>query len=426
MRILFDIIYLLLSIAYLPSLLLTGKHRAGLRERCGIYPPAVLASLNNKRPLLWLHAVSVGEMKAAAPLLERIRRDFPQYRLLLSTITPTGNAVARQLAHPDDVVVFFPFDLSFVVRRVLSLFRPRLFLIMETELWPNMIAEAGRRNIPMAIINGRISDKAFPRYRGLKRIFYPVVRAINLLCVQSDTDARRMISLGADSSRVRVVGNIKFDQVKAVSDKKIPELGLGQKEVVIVAGSTHSPEEDLIMDVFCALHASHPEIRLVLAPRHPHRAGDIARSAEARGLPVCLISALNRGNASVPPGCVFILDVMGVLQQLYCRADIVFVGGSLIPHGGQNPIEPAACAKPVIFGPHMFNFSEIAALFLRNNAAVQVQDKNGLQRAIEDLLQDAQKREQLSLQAKKLVQENQGSVNRIMDILGKLKFLPLP
>jgi len=244
-----------------------------------------------------------------------------------------------------------------------------------------------------------------------------VVRAIDLLCVQSHTDAERMISLGADSSRVRVVGNIKFDQVKASADKAITDFGLGRKEVLIVAGSTHNPEEDMVMDVFCALRTRHPEIRLVIAPRHPHRAADIVRGVESRGLPVCLVSALGKGNASVPPGGVFILDVMGVLQQVYCRADIVFVGGSLISHGGQNPIEPAACAKPVIFGPHMFNFSEITALFLRNNAAIQVRDKNGLEQAIEGLLQDPQKREQLSSRAKKLVQDNQGSVNRIMDIL---------
>jgi len=423
MRILFDIIYIMLSVAYLPALLFTGKHRAGLRERCGFYPADLKSRLGDNRPLLWLHAVSVGEMKAASSLIEQIRKIFPHYRILLSTITPTGNAVARRLAGPDDAVIFFPFDLSFVVRRALSLFKPRLLLIMETELWPNMIAEVSRRGIPSAVINGRISDKAFPRYRRLKYLFKPVVRALDLLCMQSAADAERVISLGAERSRVRVAGNIKFDQVPAAPDKKIAGFRVEPGELLIVAGSTHSGEEDILADVFCALRARYPGIRLALAPRHPHRAADIARMVEGRGLPACLMSVLGQNNAQCVPGCVFILDIMGVLQQLYCRADIVFVGGSLVRHGGQNPIEPAACAKPVIFGPHMFNFSEIAALFLSRNAALRVRDRRELQQAIEELLQDKQKREQLSGRAHALVQENQGSVHRIMEVLIEQKFL---
>jgi 3-deoxy-D-manno-octulosonic-acid transferase len=285
-----------------------------------------------------------------------------------------------------------------------------------------MIGEASRRKIPIAIINGRISDKAFPRYSLLQLLCKPVMRDINLFCMQSDIDAVRIAALGADQKAVRVVGNIKFDRVITLGKETVPALPLAVNECLIVAGSTHEGEEEILLTVFRQLREQHPGIRLLIAPRHPHRAGEIKRMVQAQGLPVCLISEMKAGERLCDGQSVFILDIMGVLKQFYARADIVFVGGSLVPHGGQNPIEPADCGKPILFGRYMFNFTEIAALFLAQEAALRVKDQQELATALDRLLRDAHARDQLAARAKKLVQDNRGSVERIMAVLREENF----
>lgn len=417
MKFVFDFLYIIAVFFYLPAFFLKGKYQLDLRQRFGIYSDELKQRLKGRDNLIWLHAVSVGEIKAAAALLENLRNVFPKINFLISTITPTGNAVAKQIAGADDTVIYFPFDLSWVVSRALSVFRPKMFLIMETELWPNLIIEASKRKIPIAVINGRISDKAFPRYEKVSFFFKRVLKKIDLLCMQTEVDRKRIISLGADKDRVYVVGNIKFDQSKTNSGDVPGALGLKNNEQLIVAGSTHNNEEEIIARVFIRLKDKYPHTRLLIAPRHIHRTAEIKQVLKKLGLESLRISELNLSKISQGDNTVFILDIMGVLNQYYQLADIVFVGGSLVRHGGQNPIEPASYAKAVVFGRHMFNFSQIAKIFLDNNAAVCVDDQQQLYETLDILLSDQKKRKKFAAQAQLVVNENRGSLQRITTLL---------
>lgn len=420
--ILLDIIYIVAAVFYLPAFLFKGKHRVGFRERFGIYKQSLKDAFKERKSIIWLHAVSVGEMKAAAFLLERLHHVFPEKRILISTITPTGNVIAHQLASKLDLVIYFPFDLKWVVKKALDLIKPEILLIMETEIWPNMIIEASKRKIPVAVINGRISDQAFPRYQWAGMFFKPIVQKINLFCMQTAIDADRITILGADKQRVHVVGNLKFDQARNFSSKNLPRLGLKKEEQLIVAGSTHPKEEEMIIEAFLRLKADYPKTRLLIAPRHPHRAQEIDKIVKGYDLNIVFTSQIPRTESMALSDCIFILDQVGALNQFYELADIVFVGGSLIPHGGQNPIEPAVCAKVVIFGKYMFNFARIAKLFLDNNAAICVNDANELYLALHDILGQEDKRKTLAQKAKDLVLQNKGATQRVLGLLQKQFF----
>ena len=423
MTILFDFIYLLLSFIYLPSLLFKGKRRIGLRQRFGIYPRAVKKALKQYDNFAWVHAVSVGEMKAAAPLIEQLRASFGNLRFVISTITPTGNTVAKQIAKHEDIVIYLPFDLSVIVKKTFSLINPKMLLIMETELWPNMIRIAAERKIPVVIANGRISDTAYPKYKKLSFVFAPVVKRINLLCMQSDKDAQRIIDLGARRQDVKVVGNIKFDQVEGAVSKQLPELKTDKNELLIIAGSTHDNEEEMLARVYVKLKQKHNNIRLLIAPRHSHRVSEVERVLNKYSLSSKRLSRIMREGLRVMPEDVLVLDIMGVLAQVYKSADIVFVGGSLVKHGGQNPIEPALCLKPIIFGKYMFNFHEIERMFLSAKAAVTVDSEEELMQSLDELIRDKGKRESLAANAKALVSKNQGSVKRIVSLLIENKLI---
>ncbi|MBU4305016.1 MAG: 3-deoxy-D-manno-octulosonic acid transferase [Candidatus Omnitrophica bacterium] len=422
MRFILDIIYLFAACAYLPSFVFKGKHRLGIRQRFGIYAPDIRIAFKANQPRLWLHAVSVGEIKAAAALIEALRSRFPGLRFVISTITPTGNTVARQLAAREDIVIYFPFDLSLVVKKAVSMINPAAVLIMETEIWPNFIHELSAQHIPVAIVNGRISDKAFPRYRRGKFIFQEALKNIGIFCMQTENDASRIIELGADKQKVHIAGNIKFDQVKPAAASLPLRLGLKAHERLLVAGSTHDNEEEMITRVFLKLKPKYSFLRLLLAPRHPHRAAAVEKMLKQNGLFVQLISRLAADEREIEKDAVFLLDVMGILNRVYRLADIVFIGGSLVRHGGQNPIEAAACGKPVVFGRYMYNFSKIAKMFLDNKAALSVSDEDGLFTALDELLRDPGKKKQLAQNAQRLVDKNKGSVQRIIELLEKKSF----
>lgn len=417
MTIVYDFIYLIAAMLYLPALIFKGKHRAGFLQRFGFYSKDLKQRMQNETFPVWLHAVSVGEIKAAAPLIKQLKDDYPGIKLVISTITPTGNKVAAELASRDDIVIYFPFDLSWVVNKVFSIISPKLLLILETEIWPNAIKIASKKQVKIVIANGRISDRAFPRYKRGAFILKSRIRRIDLLCMQSAVDAKRIIELGANEKRVHVIGNIKFDQLAKTEKHDLPDIGLAQSERLIVAGSTHYNEEEQIIEVFKKLKNEHKDVRLLIAPRHPHRVNEIIAILETQGMSSVLISQLGKGSIPVKQEDVFILDVMGVLTDYYDLAEIVFMGGSLIKHGGQNPIEPASCGKPIVFGPHMFNFTEVVRLFLDNNAAICVKDADELHNCLNELLTSKEKRDNLGLQAKEIVKQNKGSVQRTMELL---------
>lgn len=417
MSILFDVIYLLLSILYLPSLLFKGKRRIGLRERFGIYAQEKKQAFKEHDDFIWVHAVSVGEIKAAAPLIEQLRIAFPGSRLVISTITSTGNIVAKQIALATDIVIYFPFDLSFIVKKILSLINPKMIIILETELWPNLIRIAAARKMSLIIANGRISDKAYPSYKRFSFVFSRIIRKINLLCMQSSKDAQRIISLGADEKNVKIVGNIKFDQVVTSDAEVLPDLKTSTDELLIIAGSTHDKEEELLVRVYIALKQKHKNIRLLIAPRHPHRVIDVQKVLEKHSLKGKLISSLIKAHSKAMPDDIFILDIMGVLAQAYKSADIVFIGGSMVKRGGQNPIEPALCLKPIVFGKYMYNFHAVEKMFLSANAALSVDNEEALRQSLDGLIRDKGKREVLAANAKALVLKNQGAAKRTISLL---------
>ncbi|MFH1092904.1 MAG: 3-deoxy-D-manno-octulosonic acid transferase [Candidatus Omnitrophota bacterium] len=423
MTLLFDFIYLLLAFFYLPSLLFKGKRRIGLRQRFGIYPNLIKKALKEHDNFVWVHAVSVGEMKAAALLIRQLRSSFPGVRFVISTITPTGNTVAKQIATKEDIVIYLPFDLSIIVNKTLSLINPKMLIILETELWPNMICIASRKKIPVVIANGRISDGAYPKYKKLSIVFTPIIKRITLLCMQSEKDAQRIIALGARPKNVQVVGNIKFDQVGEAFSKELPELKTNKNELLIIAGSTHDNEEEMLARVFIKLKQVHHDIRLLIAPRHPRRAIEVERVLSKYGLSSKSMSRIMQEGLQVGPEDVLVLDIMGVLAQVYKSADIVFMGGSLVKHGGQNPIEPALCFKPIVFGQYMFNFREIEKLFLSEKAAVSVDSEERLMRCLDELIRDKGKRESLAANAQALVSKNQGAVKRIVELLKEKELL---
>ncbi len=393
-----------------------GKYRRGLGERFGR-----MAAWGKGAAPLWLHTVSVGEAMAAATLARELRRRRPEVPLLVSTVTETGRAVAEKRL-PADRFVFFPFDFPWAVSRALDRIRPRAVLLTETELWPNFLRACGERRIPVAVVNGRISPRSFPRYRRIRRWFRGVLEDVTLFCMQSQADAERILALGAPPDRVRVVGNLKYDlaglgeagQAAAVRQA----LGLAPAVPLLVGGSTHRGEEEAVLAAFDHARRAHPGVCLLLAPRHPERLDEVERLVRQGGF-----SCLRRSRLPaepLPPGAVILLDTMGELARLYAAASVVFIGGSLIPHGGQNILEPAAHARPVVHGPYMGNFLEMRALFREAGAAVEVSDGAALPAEVVHLLGDAALADRMGQAGKRIVESHRGATRRTAELVERL------
>ena len=390
-----------------------GKYRRGLGERLGYVAPWEADGAP-----LWLHTVSVGEAMAAATLARELRRRRPEVPLLVSTVTETGRAVAETRL-PADRFVFFPFDFPRTVSRALDRIGPRVVLLTETELWPNFLWACGERSIPVVVVNGRISPRSFPRYRRIRRWFRGVLEDVTLFCMQSPADAERILALGAPADRVRMVGNLKYDLADLGEEGQAAAvrhaLGLAAGVPLFVAGSTHRGEEEAVLAAFDRVRHAHPGACLLLAPRHPERLDEVERLVRQGGLPCLRRSRLPA--EPLPPGAVILLDTMGELARLYSAASVVFIGGSLIPHGGQNILEPAAHARPVIHGPHMGNFLEMRALFREAGAAVEIPDGAALPAEVVRLLGDPALADRMGEAGKRIVEAHRGATRRTADLV---------
>jgi len=416
---LYSAVLALLALGYLPLFLVRkvwgAGYRVAFRERLGFVhvPPPPMP---NGR--FWVHAVSVGEVMAAVPLVQALRARWPAADVVVSTVTATGERVARARLVEAVAMLTFPLDFPGAVRRALRRVEPGCFIALETELWPNLLRALRRARVPAVLANGRISDRSYRRYRLVRRLFRRVLHDVALFCMQSEEDARRIISLGAPPERVLVTGNLKME---APSGDAGAEqlwrrlLHLGQAPVV-VAGSTHRGEEATVLDAFLAMRPVADGLRLVLAPRHPERLDEVEGLASTRGLAVVRRSRVSPGNGAP----VILLDTMGELASLYAIADVIFVGGSLVPIGGHNVLEPALHAKAVVFGPHMTNFRDAAALLLRADAAVQVRDGMELAAALKRLLTDAPARQALGRAAWSAVRAHQGACVRTVAALERV------
>jgi len=414
MFLLYDLINVIFILVYLPVFLLKKKMHPGFARRWGFYPETARFA-----DPVWIHAVSVGEMVNMRQLFLGLVSCAPETQYVFSTVTPTGNRIAGTLARTNDAVTYLPLDLSFIVNSVLDRIRPRLFIIAETEFWPNLLSSLHSRGVPVIIVNGRISDRSIAGYMRLRWLLAPLLRTVSLLCMQTQADADRVIMLGARPSAVKVTGNMKFDQrvpssIKLEGDRK-KQLGIQPGEKCFVAGSTHPGEESQVMEAFKKIAAQDARVRLVIAPRHPERSPEVAECVRQYGFePVC-ISKIKA--PSTLQSSVFIVDTIGELLSYYAIADVVFVGGSLIKHGGQNFIEPAFLGKPVILGPFLFNFKDIARQFLDREAVVLVRSPAELAQKVGEVLADGQKAADLVQRAQKLIQQNVGATERNLSFI---------
>jgi 3-deoxy-D-manno-octulosonic-acid transferase len=395
----------------------------GLGERFGA--GARLGSTGN----IWLHAVSLGEMTAAAPLVRALRLRYPKSSLVLTTATPTGRARAKSLFGDTVDVRFLPYDTRGAVARFLDRVRPRLAIIMETELWPNLYAECERRAVPLVFASARLSAKSVSRYRRFGRLFRGIFSASSLVAAQTEADAERFIAIGAQSARTHVVGNIKFDiEPRAEASGREVRATLGVERPIWIAGSTHAGEDEQVLAAHQMLLAEAPQTLLILAPRHPDRFRVVADLLNGRGL------RFTRRSEGIAPGAVapgavaqggaamqvLLVDTVGDLGWLYAAADVAFVGGSLVPIGGHNLLEPAALGIPVLTGPYYSNGKDIARLLLARGAALLVNDARELAAAVKRLLADSEERHRVGAAGKAIVESNRGSVARLLALIDPL------
>ena len=367
-----------------------------------------------------IHAVSVGEVNAASVLQRGLSARFPDIPLAMTTFTPTGSERVRDLFGSEVFHVYWPFDLPGSVRRFLDRTRPRILVIMETEIWPNLYREAEARGIPIVIANARISDRSLGAYRRVRRLTASALRGVAAVAAQSEGDAERLIELGAPPGRVTVTGNIKFDMHLPASLNEQGEsirTAWGTHRPIVVGGSTHEADEVAMLAAFTRLLADWPNALLVLAPRHPERFARAAQLARAAGLGVSLRS---EGLSCPASANCYVVDAMGELLAFYAAADVAFVGGSIEAIGGHNMLEPAALARPVLFGPHTANFKDISQQLVDNGAGLRVKDAADLESVLRRLLSEPESRDRMGQAALKLVRAGQGAADRTLDLLGPL------
>jgi 3-deoxy-D-manno-octulosonic-acid transferase len=399
--------------------LTSEKYRTGYAERLGRIEPR-----EGERPCTWLHAVSVGEMNLVRPLVAALEQRWPKREITLSTATNTGRAAAAK-HFPDHRAVYFPLDFSCSVRRALRRIRPDLILLVELELWPNFLAEAQRQEIPVAVVNGRVSDRSFPRYRFIRPLVRRWLQRVGVCCMQNETYAERLRELGAPEERVMVTGNLKFD---ATPEAPEPDEGLRQDfgleadEPLLVGGCTWPGEDEALLGAVQRLKEDFPRLRLLLAPRQADRFDPVERLVREAGLPCVRRTALQGGmqGDEVPPDAVFLLDTVGELAQVYGLGTVVFVGGSLRPHGGHNIIEPSGLAKAVLFGPHTDNFRDITDELVARDAAIRVADEAELEAACRRLLADPAAADELGARARRLVDHHRGATERTLDAIERV------
>jgi 3-deoxy-D-manno-octulosonic-acid transferase len=422
----------LLSVAFVllsPLLLIrSGKYLAGFWQRFGFLPHFDPEG----KPVIWLHCVSVGETQAARPLVAELVKNFPDHQLVVSTTTKTGQDLARQIFKDQASYVFyFPFDWKFSIRSALRQITPKVILLMETEIWFNFIREAGKSGARIAIVNGRLSEKSAGGYKWITNTFRRVFHYVDLALMQTPADAKRLLSFGIRGTKVKVTGNIKFDQQISPAENKLTDeirkrFDFTPEVPLIIAASTHAPEEKLILEAFKILWKSSPGPlpRLMLVPRHPERFAEVAQNIKETGF----IFAKRSENPSERDRSaeIVLLDSIGELRSVYPLAEIVFVGGSLIPHGGQNVLEPAICQTAIVTGFYTMNFKAIIEEFLRNDALIQLpklaenEVPQRLAEVFSELLQDEKRRRELSQNAFQVSENNRGATAKTIENLKQL------
>ncbi|MDE2279044.1 MAG: lipid IV(A) 3-deoxy-D-manno-octulosonic acid transferase [Xanthomonadaceae bacterium] len=371
------------------------------------------------RDSLWVHAVSVGEVNAAEPLIKALKRDYPDAPLVMTTVTPTGTARVRQLFGDGVFHIYLPYDLPFAVNRFLSRVRPRLGLIVETEIWPNLYFACKRRGVPLMIVNARLSERSVRGYRPrpLRGMVRAALGCVNLIAAQSQSDAARYRLIGAPAARVLVCGNLKYDMPvpqDALSNGMLLRERWGARRPVWIAASTHEGEEQAVLEAHMAVLRRLPDALLLIAPRHPERFRPVEQAVRSQGFSTATYGA---DGGAAPATQVFLIDAMGQLMPFYAAAGLAFVGGSLVPIGGHNVLEPASLGTPVLVGPHTFNFEEITASLIEQGGALRVPDSAALADAVLQLLCDDQRRRAMGQGAQQVFERERGAVGRLMRLI---------
>lgn len=402
---------------WLLQMLRHGKHRAGWRARLGNVPEQLR---RHRAPIFWVHAVSVGEVLAVSGLVAQLRERHPHARVVVSTVTDTGQKLARQRFGAENVF-YFPLDFAFAVRPYLQALRPRLVVIAETEFWPNFLRLAREGGARVAVVNARISDRSFPGYRRLRRWLARVLQNVDLLLAQTDQDRERLLAIGAPAERTRVAGNLKFDasppQPPAIVQQLQSAIALAEASPVIVAGSTMEGEEPLLLRAFETVLALHPRAVMILAPRHPERFNHVASMISDLGIRFWRRSEWQPSRSIA--GRVFLLDTIGELASLYALATVAFVGGSLVERGGHNILEAAQYGVPVLVGPHTENFRDIVNLFLQAGAA-RVVGPAELPLVLRELVENEAERKLMGMRALETLQAHRGATERTLRALEEL------
>ena len=411
--------YTLIFYSVLPLILLrlywrgfkAPDYRRRWRERLGFYAG------RSGRNLVWFHCVSVGEAEAAFPLIKMMQAEHPELRFLITTTTPTGSARVRAVLSGQVEHVYLPYDLPGILHRFFEHFRPKMAVFMEKEIWPNLYAQCAEYQIPLFVINARLSASSAPGYKKISALIKPALACVTRIAVQTEEDKQRFSDIGAPTERMIVLGNAKFD---LAIDEQIVAGGHDLKRqrfagrFVLIMASTHQGEEELLLPVYRQLKTEIPELLLMMVPRHPERFKFVKRLCEEQGLAVVMRSENLPVAAETD---IYIADSMGELKMLYAAADVAFVGGSLVPVGGHNVLEPALVGVPVLFGPEMFNFKEIAERLLAEQGALQCENPQAIAEAVIRIRKDADFRTKMTAKAKAFVLRNQGATRRIADML---------
>jgi len=401
--------------------LLSGKYRLNLSLRLGLGLKDRVKTIN--RRVIWVHALSVGEVLSAVSLLYSLRDQFPEYELFFTTTSETGQKVARErLVGLNCRFYYLPLDLWWIVRRTVKTIGASLFVLVETDLWPNLLWCLAREEIPVVLVNGKVSDRSFPRYRLGRRFISEVFNHIDVLCMQSEEDGRRMRMLGVEASKVKVIGNIKFDQSPSKSlrgerNQLIKELGWVPPSFTWIAGSTHYGEEDIVLEVYGKLREEFPNLGLILAPRSQQRFAEVFRLVKQRGWQTARRSQLLGKNSGGVHLDVLVLDTIGELASFYALGNFAFVGGSLVDFGGHNPLEAAQRGLPVVFGPHMENFKEIGTILIESGGGFQVLTEAELFEQIKGWLVAPAKCREQGKRAQGAVEAHRGAVARSIEVI---------
>jgi 3-deoxy-D-manno-octulosonic-acid transferase len=409
----------------LPLILTSKKRRKTVLQRLGFnrfLPQRTINKLQPDHQPVWIHALSVGETLASVELVKTIRKRLPQRKIFFSVSTATGfDEAVKHLTNETDYIFFYPYDLLWVVRKVLRQVSPCLFVLVESDIWPNFLLELKRRNVPAILVNARLSPSSFVGYKKVAGIMKPVLNIFSRICVQSDEQGNRFVQLGVKPAKISVTGNLKFDQktdhaLKEDVDSIRKSLVISENKKVFIAGSTHPGEERILLDAFVQLKSTFSDLVFIIVPRNPDRANEVSRLASGKGLIVKKMSEEN-----TDPADVIVVDFIGILSKLYAIADVAFVGGSLINFGGHNPLEPAGYAKPIMFGRNMSDFPEISEMLLCAGGAIEVKNMEHLCKSLSELLGNPIKVREIGKKGFDVFQANQGAVEKTFAVIKEIE-----